>query len=418
MKLKNITQGLACIITVISALSSITQSYAQDTIKVGILHSLSGTMAISEITLKDTILMMVDDVNNSGGLLGKKLEAVVVDPKSDWPTFGGKARELLTKDKVDVIFGCWTSVSRKHVKPVVEELNGLLFYPVQYEGQEESPNIFYTGATPNQQALPAIDYLMSKEGGSAKRFYLAATDYVYPRTTNEIIKAYLKTKGVAEDDIKESYTDFGNKDWADIVKDIKKFGSESKKTVVVSTINGDANTGFYNELTKQSISSKDIPVVAFSVGEQELSGIDTSPLVGHLASWNYFMSIESEENQKFISKWNKFIKSDQRVTNDPMEASYIGFSMWVEAVKKANSTKVVDVTKALAGITVKSPSGFLVKMDEVNHHLHKPVFIGEIQPDGQMEIVWKSDNIVEPKNWSPYIGKNYVEKGGKIIPGN
>ena len=305
---------------------------ADDTIKVGVLHSLSGTMAISETTLKDTMEMLIKEQNAAGGLLGKKLEAVVVDPASNWPLFAEKARELVEKNDVDAIFGCWTSVSRKSVLPVVEELNTVLFYPVQYEGEESSKNVFYTGAAPNQQAVPAVDYLMNELG--VERWVLAGTDYVYPRTTNKILEAYLKDKGVAEADIMINYTPFGHSDWQSIVADIKKFGAAGKKTAVVSTINGDANVPFYKELGNQGISAEDIPVVAFSVGEEELSGIDTKPLVGHLAAWNYFMSVDNEANDSFIESWHAFIGDEKRVTNDPMEAHYIGFKMWVEAVKK------------------------------------------------------------------------------------
>src|SRR5690242_18805665 len=308
------------------------------TIKIGVLHSLSGTMAISETTLKDTVLMLIDEQNKKGGVLGKKLEPVVVDPASNWPLFAEKARELLVKDKVAVVFGCWTSVSRKSVLPVFEELNGLLFYPVQYEGEESSNDVFYTGAAPNQQAIPAIDYLMSQDGGEVKRLVLAGTDYVYPRTTNKILEAYLKAKGVAAEDIMINYTPFGHSDWQTIVSDIKKFGSAGKKTAVVSTINGDANVPFYKELGNQGVKADDIPVVAFSVGEEELAGLDTAPLVGHLAAWNYFESVDAPINAEFIKTWKTFIKNDKRVTNDPMEAHFIGFNMWVEAVKKAGTT--------------------------------------------------------------------------------
>src|SRR5712672_3917127 len=320
------------------------QAQTQGTIKIGVLHSLSGTMAISETTLKDTILMMVDDLNKKGGLLGKKVEAVVVDPASNWPLFAEKARDLLSKEKVAVVFGCWTSVSRKSVLPVFEELNGLLFYPVQYEGEESSRNVFYTGAAPNQQAIPAVEYLMGDEGGAAKRWVLEGTDYVYPRTTNKILEAFLKSKGVAADDIKINYTPFGHSDWQTRVAAIKKFGSAGKKTAVVSTINGDANVPFYKELGNQKISAEDIPVVAFSVGEEELSGMDAKPLVGHLAAWNYFESISNPANKAFIDKWHAFTKNPKRTTNDPMEAHYIGFNLWVAAVTKAGS---VDVEKVL-----------------------------------------------------------------------
>jgi len=373
---------------------------AEDTIKVGVLHSLSGTMAISETTLKDTMLMMVEEQNKKGGLLGKKLEAVVVDPASNWPLFAEKARELIEKNKVDVVFGCWTSVSRKSVLPVFEELNSLLFYPVQYEGEESSKNVFYTGAAPNQQAIPAVDYLMNDLG--AKRWVLAGTDYVYPRTTNKILEAYLKAKGVAAEDIMITYTPFGHSDWQSIVADIKKFGSAGKKTAVVSTINGDANVPFYKELGNQGVSAEDIPVIAFSVGEEELSGIDTSPLVGHLAAWNYFMSVDAEINDGFIQRWKDFIKDDKRVTNDPMEAHYIGFNMWVEAVKKAGTTESNAVQDAIIGVSVPNLSGGIATMMP-NHHITKPVLIGEIQDDGQFDTVWQTSGTVVGDAWSDFL---------------
>lgn len=373
---------------------------AADTIKVGILHSLSGTMAISETTLKDTVLMLIEEQNKKGGLLGKKLEAVVVDPASNWPLFAEKARELISKNKTDVVFGCWTSVSRKSVLPVFEELNSLLFYPVQYEGEESSENIFYTGASPNQQAIPAVDYLMNDL--AVKRWVLAGTDYVYPRTTNKILKAYLLAKGVAEEDIMINYTPFGHSDWQSIVSDIKKFGNTGKKTAVVSTINGDANIPFYKELGNQGVKAEDIPVIAFSVGEEELSGLDTTPLVGHLAAWNYFMSVESDVNEEFIDNWHNFIKDKSRVTNDPMEAHYIGFNMWVKAVEKAGTTDPDAVKEAIIGIAVPNLSGGYSAMMP-NHHITKPVLIGEIQKDGQFETVWETPGLVAGDAWSDYL---------------
>ncbi|WP_419768510.1 urea ABC transporter substrate-binding protein [Arcobacter sp.] len=373
---------------------------AADVIKVGVLHSLSGTMAISETTLKDTVLMLIDEQNKKGGLLGKKIVPVVVDPASNWPLFAEKMRGLLTKDKVDVTFGCWTSVSRKSVLPVVEELNGLLFYPVQYEGEESSKNVFYTGAAPNQQAIPAVDYLMNDMG--VKRWVLAGTDYVYPRTTNKILEAYLKSKGVKSSDIMINYTPFGHSDWQSIVSEIKKFGSAGKKTAVVSTINGDANVPFYKELGNQGITSSSIPVIAFSVGEEELSGLDTKPLVGHLAAWNYFESVSTPENDKFISTWHKYIKDDKRVTNDPMEATYIGFNLWVKAVEKAGTTNVDKVREAIVGLSVPNLTGGTATMLK-NHHITKPVLIGEIQEDGQFETVWQTEKEVPGDAWSNYL---------------
>lgn len=387
---------------------------AKETIKVGILHSLSGTMAISETTLKDTMLMLIDEQNKKGGLLGKKLEAVVVDPASNWPLFAEKARELLEKEKVAAVFGCWTSVSRKSVLPVFEELNGLLFYPVQYEGEESSKNVFYTGAAPNQQAIPAVDYLMKEIG--VKRWVLAGTDYVYPRTTNKILEAYLKAKGVKKKDIMINYTPFGHSDWQSIVSDIKKFGSTGKKTAVVSTINGDANVPFYKELGNQGIAAKDIPVVAFSVGEEELSGIDTKPLVGHLAAWNYFMSVDNKNNDKFINAWHKFIKNKKRVTNDPMEAHYVGFKLWAKAVQKAGTTDPDKVGKAIIGLSVSNLTGGKAKMLK-NHHITKPVLIGEIQDDGQFEVVWKTKGTVPGDAWSNFLpsSKNVIANWTKPV---
>ena len=372
---------------------------AEDTIKVGILHSLSGTMAISETTLKDVMLMLIAEQNKKGGVLGKKLEPVVVDPASNWPLFAEKARELIQKDKVAAVFGCWTSVSRKSVLPVFESLDSILFYPVQYEGEESSRNVFYTGAAPNQQAIPAVDYLMAQ---GVKRWVLAGTDYVYPRTTNKILEAYLKQHGVAAADIMINYTPFGQSDWQSIVAQIKKFGSAGKKTAVVSTINGDANVPFYKELANQGVKATDIPVVAFSVGEEELAGVDTKPLVGHLAAWNYFESVETPENAKFIKEWHAFIKNDKRVTNDPMEAHYIGFNMWVKAVEKAGTTDPDKVIDAMVGVTVPNLTGGYAAMMP-NHHITKPVLIGEIQSNGQFDVVWKTPGLVVGDEWSDYL---------------
>ncbi len=377
-------------------------------IKVGILHSLSGTMAISETSLKDVALMAIEELNEKGGVLGRKIEPIVVDPASNWPLFAEKARELIQKEKVAVVFGCWTSVSRKSVLPVFEELNGLLFYPVQYEGEESSYNVFYTGAAPNQQAIPAVEYLMSDQGGGAKRFVLLGTDYVYPRTTNKILRYFLKSKGVAEADIMEQYTPFGHSDYQTIVADVKKFAT-GKRTAVISTINGDSNVPFYKELANQGLKAEDTPVVAFSVGEEELRGIDTKPLVGHLAAWNYFMSIDTPENKQFIAKWKAYVKKhnlpggDKRVTNDPMEATYIGIKMWAQAVAQAGTTEIGAVRQAIGYQKVKAPSGFDIQMDAENHHLHKPVLIGEVQENGQFQVVWKTPGPIKAQAWSPFI---------------
>lgn len=371
-------------------------------------------MAISETSLKDVALMTIASINAKGGVLGRKLEPIVVDPASNWPLFAEKARELIQKE-VAVVFGCWTSVSRKSVLPVFEELNGLLFYPVQYEGEESSRNVFYTGAAPNQQAIPAVEYLMSPAGGGAKRWVLLGTDYVYPRTTNKILRYFLKDKGVTDDDILEKYTPFSHTDYQTIVAEIKKFAA-AKRTAVVSTINGDSNVPFYKELGNQGLKATDIPVVAFSVGEEELRGIDTKPLQGHLAAWNYFMSIENPENAKFIEEWKAYAKTnnlpdaDKRVTNDPMEATYIGIKMWAQAAAQAGTTNIDAVRQAVAGQVVKAPSGFAITMDAKNHHLHKPVYIGEIQGNGQFHVVWKTDGPIQAEPWSRYVpdSKNKV----------
>jgi urea transport system substrate-binding protein len=404
----------------LSALGYSSLASAQATIKVGVLHSLSGTMAISETVLKDTVLMAIDEINAKGGVLGKKLEPVVVDPASNWPLFAEKAKQLISQDKVAVTFGCWTSVSRKSVLPVYEQSNALLFYPVQYEGEELSKNVFYTGAAPNQQAIPAVEYLMSKDGGAAKRWVLLGTDYVYPRTTNKILRAFLKAKGVADADIIEEYTPFGHSDYQTIIAKIKKFAGEGKKTAVVSTINGDSNVPFYKELGNQGLKATDVPVVAFSVGEEELRGVDTKPLVGHLAAWNYFQSIKNPTNDEFIKKWSAYAKAkgiaghkDKPLTNDPMEATYIGVHMWAQAVNKAKSTDTDKVIAAMAGQTFKAPSGIVSKMDEKNHHLHKSVFIGEIRADGQFNVVWKTPGPVAADPWSDYIPEN---KGKLNVP--
>jgi len=401
MKRKGMIACLAGVAGVVSAAAVFsTVALGQDTIKVGILHSLSGTMAISETTLKDTVLMMIDAQNKKGGLLGKKLEPVVVDPASNWPLFAEKAAQLLEKDKVAVVFGCWTSVSRKSVLPVFEKDNGLLFYPVQYEGEESSKNVIYTGAAPNQQAIPAVDYLMKEVG--VKRWVLEGTDYVYPRTTNKILEAYLRSKDVKPEDISINYTPFGHSDWQTRVAAIRKFGTAGKKTAVVSTINGDANVPFYKELGNQKISAEQIPVVAFSVGEEELSGVDTKPLVGHLAAWNYFESVNVPANKAFIQQWHTFIKNAKRTTNDPMEAHYIGFNLWVKAVEKAKTTDVNKVIAALPGLETANLTGGMAKVLP-NHHITKPVLIGEVKGDGQFNVVWKSTGLVPGDAWSDFL---------------
>ena len=412
LKRRGIVKAVAVSAALMAAGISSQGAFAQQkTVKVGVLHSLSGTMAISETVLKDVALMAFEEINAKGGVMGMKIEPIVVDPASNWPLFAEKARQLITQDKVAAVFGCWTSVSRKSVLPVFEELNGLLFYPVQYEGEELSKNVFYTGAAPNQQAIPAVEYLMSKEGGGAKRWVLLGTDYVYPRTTNKILRAFLKSKGVADKDIDEKYTPFGHSDYQTIVADIKKFAAGGK-TAVVSTINGDSNVPFYKELGNQGLKATDVPVVAFSVGEEELRGVDTKPLVGHLAAWNYFMSIKAPANDDFKTKWATYAKAkklpgaDKPLTNDPMEATYIGIYMWKQAVEKAKTFDTDQVIAAMAGQTFTAPSGIVSKMDEKNHHLHKAVFIGEVKGDGQFNVVWKTKGPVRAQPWSPFIPGN------------
>ncbi len=377
---------------------------AEDTIKIGILHSLSGTMAISETTLKDTMLMLIDAQNAKGGVLGKKLEAVVVDPASDWPLFAEKARELLTVEKVAVMFGCWTSVSRKSVLPVIEELNGLLFYPVQYEGEESSKNVIYTGAAPNQQAIPATDYFLNELG--IQKFALLGTDYVYPRTTNNILEAYLKSKGIPAEDIFVNYTPFGHSDWSKIVADVVALGADGKKVGVISTINGDANIGFYKELAAAGVTADKLPVVAFSVGEEELSGLDTTNLVGHLAAWNYFESADTPANKEFIAQWHAYTKNDKRTTNDPMEAHYIGFNMWVNAVTQAGTVEVDPVLDALIGQKFPNLTGGTAELLP-NHHLTKPVLIGEIRADGQFDIISQTEP-VPGDAWTDFLPESAV----------
>ncbi|GHT83477.1 urea ABC transporter substrate-binding protein [Betaproteobacteria bacterium] len=401
----------------IAAIGAPLGAHAADTIKVGILHSLSGTMAISETALKNTALLAIEEINANGGVLGKQLEPVVVDPASDWPLFSEKARQLISQDKVAVVFGCWTSVSRKSVNPVFKELNGLLFYPVQYEGEELEKNVFYTGAAPNQQAIPAVEYLLSEEGGAAKRFVLLGTDYVYPRTTNKILRAFLHAKGVKNEDIYEEYTPFGHSDYQTIIANIKKFAAAGKKTAVVSTINGDSNVPFYKELGNAGLKATDVPVVAFSVGEEELRGVDTKPLIGHLAAWNYFESLKNPTNDAFIAKYKDWAKkngvpnADSVVTNDPMEATYVGINLWKQAVEKAGTTDTDKVIAALSGQTFKAPSGFTLTLDKTNHHLHKPVFIGEVRADGQFDVVWKTKAPIRAQPWSPYIAGNESKQG-------
>jgi urea transport system substrate-binding protein len=386
------------------------------TVKVGVLHSLTGTMAISETVLKEVALMTFEQINAEGGVLGHKIEPVVVDPASDWPKFSQLTKKLLSEDKVAAIFGCWTSVSRKHVLTPLEDLNGLLFYPVQYEGEELSKNVFYTGAAPNQQAIPAVDYLLSEAGGGAKRIVLLGTDYVYPRTTNKILRAYLKAKGFGDQDIIEEYRPFGFSDWSDTISRIIVFAGAGKRVAIVSTINGDSNVSFYEKLSAARVSATGIPSVAFSVGEQELASISGRKPTGHLAAWNYFMSIQSPANDRFKADWAKWAKArnlsnaGNAITNDPMEATVIGIRLWKKAVEKAQSFDVDKVSAAMGGLSIDAPSGYTVKMDETNHHLHKPVLIGEIEPNGQLKTVFRSPGTIRAQPWSPHIEGNASRK--------
>src|SRR5678809_257343 len=375
-------------------------SYAADKepIKIGVLHSLSGTMAISEVSLRDVVLMAVDEINAKGGIMGRQVKPVVVDPASNWDLFAEKAKQLLLQDKVAVVFGCWTSVSRKSVLPVFEKNNGLLFYPVQYEGEECSKNVFYTGAAVNQQAVPAVEYLMSQEGGGYKKFYLLGTDYVFPRTANKILRAFLLAKRIPADSIAEEYTPFNHQDYQTIVGKIKRFSSGGS-AAVLSTINGDSNVPFYKEFANQGLRSEQCPIMAFSVAEDELRGMDTSALVGHLAAWNYYQSVDTPQNRKFVQAFKAYAKKsnlpsgDKRVNDDPMEAAYFGVYIWKQAVEKAKSFEVAAVRKAVYGSKFLAPGGEIM-MDAANHHTYRPVLIGEILADGQFKVVSRSKGLV------------------------
>jgi urea transport system substrate-binding protein len=361
---------------------------ADDTVKVGVLHSLSGTMAISETSLKDVLLFTFDEINAKGGVLGKKIEPVIVDPASNWPLFAEKAEQLLVKDKVAVVFGCWTSVSRKSVLPVFEKYNGLLFYPVQYEGEELSRNIFYTAEAVNQQAIPAVDYMLAE---GKKKFYLIGSDYVYPRTTNKILKKYLKLRGIPDESIVEIYTPFGHTDYQTIVAEIKKFSADGS-ACVISTLNGDTNVPFFKEFANAGLTSENCPVVSFSLSEDEFRSLPTKDLVGHLGCWTYFMSLKTPENKAFVSDFMAWLKTSppgvqtkDRVTCSPMNLSRTGVYLWKQAVEKAGSFDVDKVREAMIGQTFKAPEGE-VTMQE-NHHLINEVFIGETQANGQFKIV-------------------------------
>ena len=387
--------------------SSTDTGSAAEAVKIGVLHSLSGTMAISETSLRDVVLMAVEEINRSGGVMGKQVQPVIVDPASDWDLFAEKAKDLINKHEVAVVFGCWTSVSRKSVLPVFEEYNSLLFYPVQYEGEEQSLNVFYTGASPNQQLVPAAEYLMSEQGGEYKKFYLLGTDYVFPRTANKVLKAFLKSKGVPDENIAEEYTPFHHQDYQTIVGKIKEF-AVGGDACVLSTINGDSNVPFYKEFTNQGLTSSDCPIMAFSVAEDELRAMDVPPLVGHLAAWNYFQSTATPENSNFVENFKAYCEKNNlpgghdRVTDDPIEAAYFGVYVWKAAVEAAGSFDVDEVREAVYGMEFAAPGG-KKKMHESNQHTYKPVYIGEILPNGQFEIVYQSAGLVEPDSYSSYL---------------
>jgi urea transport system substrate-binding protein len=349
--------------------------------------------------------MAVEEINAAGGVMGKQIKPVVVDPASDWDLFAEKAKGLINKEEVAVVFGCWTSVSRKSVLPVFEEHNSLLFYPVQYEGEEQSLNVFYTAASPNQQLVPAAEYMMEEIG--SKKFYLLGTDYVFPRTANKVLKAFLKTKGVPDENIVEEYTPFHHQDYQTIVGKIKTFAAGGD-ACVLSTINGDSNVPFYKEFANQGLTSDDCPIMAFSVAEDELRAMDVPPLVGHLASWNYFQSIKTRENKKFVKNFKAFCERNNlpggsdRVTDDPIEAAYFGVYVWKAAVEKAKSFDVDKVREAVYGLEFDAPGGKKM-MHANNQHTLKPVYVGEIMKNGQFKIIYKSDGLVSPDSYSAYL---------------
>ena len=376
-------------------------------VKIGILHSLTGTMAISETSLRDATQMAIEEINAAGGVLGRPLEPVIADGGSNWDLFEERARELLTERRVAVVFGCWTSISRKAVLPVFESLNGLLFYPVQYEGEEMSPNIFYLGATPNQQLIPGADFMMRAEGGGKKKFYLLGTDYVFPRTANRILKAHLTKSGIPASNIVEEYIPFGHSDFQPIVAKIKDFGKDGD-AAVLSTINGDSNVAFYREFAKQGLTPKRIPVMAFSLAEDELRAMSSSDLVGHLTAWNYYQSIDTPENKRFVEAFKAFAErkglpgGGRRVTDDPIEAAYVGVYVWKAAVEKAQSFAVDKVRAAVLGLDFDAPGG-RKRMHPTNHHAYKPAYVGRVRADGQFDIIWRSQELLEPQAFSPYL---------------
>ena len=369
------------------------------TIRVGILHSLSGTMTASERPLQELLVMLIEQRNARGGLLGRPIEPVIVNPRSDAKAHGTLAQSLLLEQKVAAIFGCWNSASRKEVLPIVERENGLLFYPSQYEGEEISPNIYYTGATPHQQALPAIDYLRTN---GYRRFFLVGSDYIYPRTTNAVIKGYLAAQGIADGDVTERYAPAGFAGWKTLVEDIRRF-AKGGRAAIVATVSGDANLHFFRELARQGVGAETLPVMSLSINEAELPALMRWNIAGHLVAWNYLHSCDSEENRSFIADWRRFSGQPNAMTNDAMEATWIGFHLWAAAVEAVGSTDVDRVRAALGGLAVTAPSGFTVRMDDKTHHLYKPAMIGRISADGHILPVWVTDDVLPPQPCSPWL---------------
>lgn len=383
----------------------------QDTIKVGVLHSLSGTLAISERPVVDATLMAIDEINEQGGVLGRKIEPIVVDGASDWPLFAEEAERLITREKVSVIFCCWTSASRKTVKPVFEKNDHLLFYPVQYEGLEQSPNIIYTGAAPNQQVLPAVEWVFENLG---RKFFIVGSDYVFPRSANLIMIGKIEQLG--GEVVGEEYRVLGDVNFKTIVEMIK----QTQPDVILNTVNGDSNIAFFKELRKQGITSQDVPTISFSVAEEEIAHITAELVVGDYAAWNYFQSIDTIENKRFVENFKKRYGTN-RVTDDPMEAAYFGVYLWAKAVEKARTDEAREVRKALLGLEFAAPEG-TVRIDPENQHVWKQVRIGQIEKDGQFRIIWSSEELVRPEpypkykskaEWSVFLEDLYVGWGGR-----
>lgn len=377
---------------------------AEEPIKVGLLHSLSGTMSISEVAVKDGELLAIEEINAKGGVLGRKIVPIIEDGASDWPTFAEKAEKLILKDKVAVVFGCWTSASRKAVLPVFEKYDHLLIYPVQYEGLEASKNIVYTGATANQQIMPGVSWLL-KNGH--KRFYLLGSDYVFPRTANLIVKAQLKAEGGIL--VGEEYTPLGHTEYSTIINKIRA----AKPDIVFSSLNGDSNVAFFKQLRAAGITANDIPTMSVSIAEDEIRGIGAENLVGHFAVWNYFMSMTTPENREFVKNYKARFGQD-RVTDDPIEANYFGVYLWAKAVEKAGTADVGAVRQAIRGLKFQAPEG-TVTIDPTNNHTWKVVQVGKVRPDGQFDILWSSGKPVEPNPFPALVSNKIVIEPGVIV---